>query len=173
MLRQNLGWAMHSRPDKGPPAELVLDRGFDAETLRPLRTAVREEARASGMPEDGTVEVMLAVHELAANAVRHGAGSGLLRMWAGMGRLYCQVSDGSPSDLGRADDIARPVTGKDEGVTNPWPYRQGHGLWLVRNAADQMSVVSGPDGSRVTVMFTFTTRDGIRERQVQTTVRSS
>ena len=29
----------------------------------------------------------------------------------------------------------------------------GHGLWLVRLLADQMSVTSGPDGTCVTVRF--------------------
>jgi hypothetical protein len=38
---------------------------------------------------------VIAVHELAANAVRHGAGGGLLTMRIQAGRLRCRVSEPS------------------------------------------------------------------------------
>ena len=50
----------------------ILDLAFDSGTLHALRAAVQEHAGHAGMPEDRVVEVVLAVHELAANAVRHG-----------------------------------------------------------------------------------------------------
>jgi anti-sigma regulatory factor (Ser/Thr protein kinase) len=46
------------------------------------------------MSEMRARDAMLAVHELAANAVRHGAGRGRLRMWSQEGALCCQVRDG-------------------------------------------------------------------------------
>lgn len=72
---------------------------------------------------------MSAVHELAANAVRHGAGSGRLVMLATAGALRCLVSDAGPE-------------------AGPWPVRQGHGLWIARAVADQLAVSSGLRGSR-------------------------
>ena len=30
----------------------------------------------------------------------------------------------------------------------PWPVRQGHGLWLVRAVADEVTASHGPHGSR-------------------------
>ena len=43
--------------------------------------------------------VVVAAHELAANAVRHGAGRGRLRLRADGAFLYCQASDDGPARL--------------------------------------------------------------------------
>jgi anti-sigma regulatory factor (Ser/Thr protein kinase) len=124
-----------------------LDRAFDAGTLPGLRKAVLDEAAAAGLPSDRAADVMLAVHELAANAVRHGAGAGRLAMYVQEGRLYCQVSDSGPARLdGQA--LRAGTT-----AAQPWPVQRGHGLWIVQAAADQVSVASGSAGSRVTAMF--------------------
>ena len=92
---------------------------------------------------------MLAVHELAANAVRHGGGAGRVRIHVADGELRCQVSDAGP---GNADGDIRG-TGADGAPS--WPFEPGHGLWLVRNAADHVSIASGPGGSEVAVTFTL------------------
>jgi anti-sigma regulatory factor (Ser/Thr protein kinase) len=126
---------------------MALNQAFDAGTLHVLRKAVLAEAAAAGMPDDRATEVMLAVHELAANAVCHGGGAGRARMRAVAGDLRCQVSDAGP---GGANGAARKG---GAGAIRPWPLQPGHGLWLVRNAADRLSVASGPDGSEVTAVF--------------------
>jgi anti-sigma regulatory factor (Ser/Thr protein kinase) len=102
------------------------------------------------MPEDRAIDVMLAVHELAANAVRHGPGHGQLRIHVTASTLRCEVSDCGPSSRdGRAPDGAG---GQAPGAV-PWPVEQGHGLWLVHTAADHVRVTSGPHGSPITVVF--------------------
>jgi anti-sigma regulatory factor (Ser/Thr protein kinase) len=138
---------------------MTLDQWFDAGTLPGLRRAVQAEAVAAGMPRDRADEVMLAVHELAANAVRHGGGTGRVRLEMADGALRCQVSDtGHASDTGQAGHAGRSgadgftragavVTGR------PSLFRPGHGLWLVRSLADQIAVVPGPAGWRVTAVF--------------------
>jgi hypothetical protein len=60
---------------------MLLDQRLDAGTLHGLRAAVREFAVGAGMLPGRADDVMIAVHKLAANAVRHGAGTGRLRMW--------------------------------------------------------------------------------------------
>jgi anti-sigma regulatory factor (Ser/Thr protein kinase) len=126
---------------------MALNRAFDANTLPSLRRAVLAEAAAAGLPGDQAADVMLAVHELAANAVRHGAGTGQLEMRVRDGQLHCQVSD-----IGRAGVDGRgPGTGM--AAAPPWPVQRGHGLWLVRAAAAQVSVAMGSAGSLVTVVF--------------------
>ena len=125
---------------------MVLEHEFRATTLHVLRETVLAHAVAAGMPDERAVDVMLAIHELAANAVRHGAGSGRLRMQATAGTLHCQVSDAGPASRGSKD------LDSTEGKA-PWPVRQGHGLWLVRKAADQVSMLSGSGGSQVTAVF--------------------
>jgi anti-sigma regulatory factor (Ser/Thr protein kinase) len=114
--------------------EVMFDERFDASTLHLLRERVAACASAAGMPRDRVVEVALAVHELAANAVRHGAGSGRLLMRAAGGALRCQVSDAGPG-------------------AGPWPVRQAHGLWIVSAVADEVTASSGPHGSQVTAVF--------------------
>ena len=130
---------------RGPA--VTLDLAFDADTLADLRKAVLAVAVAAALPRERADEVMLAVHELAANVVRHGGGAGRARMDVTAGYLRCQVSEAGPGATagGARGDGGEPAL--------PWPFRPGHGLWLVRNVADQLSGQAGPDGSEVTVAF--------------------
>jgi anti-sigma regulatory factor (Ser/Thr protein kinase) len=126
---------------------VLLVQEFNGATLRFLREAVVAHASAAGLPKDRAADVMLAVHELAANAVRHGAGSGWLRMEVTPGQLCCEVSDAGPGGLAGQSPATRP---RD---TAPWPVEPGHGLWVTKNAADQVRIATGPGGSVVTVVF--------------------
>ena len=127
-------------------ARLDLDQAFDSGTLYALRAAVQAHAIQAGLPESRTDDLVIAVHELAANAVRHGAGAGRLRMWERDGALHCQVNDGGSSAAGTQ-------AGPGGNMADRWPFLQGHGLWLVRLVADQISVFSGPGGTRATIVF--------------------
>jgi len=134
----------------GDPAHgggLLLEVEFAAGSLYLLRQAVAVRAVAAGMGEARAQDVVLAVNELASNAIRHGAGRGRLRMWDQDGAVCCQVED-----AGRAPRGGRPGAGAGPGAAG-WPYVHGHGLWVVRLLADQMSAVSGPRGTCVTVRF--------------------
>lgn len=126
-----------------------LDQEFGETTLRVLRETVLAHATDAGMPEGRALDVMLAVHELAANAVKHGGGTGHLRMSVTNGELICQVSDPGPASSGL------PRSSTPAARTSPWPYEPGHGLWLVRQVADHISVNSGPAGSQIIVAFTM------------------
>jgi anti-sigma regulatory factor (Ser/Thr protein kinase) len=144
-------------PDgSGPP---VLDQAFDSGTLYALRAAVQAHAGQLGMPEAGTDDLVIAIHELAANAVRHGAGGGRLRMWKRAGKLHCQVEDaglaGAPESPGAPGQPGAPGAPEPPGANaaDSWPFSQGHGLWLVRLVSDQIAVFSGPEGTRATVVF--------------------
>ena len=48
----------------------------------------------------------------------------------------------------------------DSGPTSghPLPSRPGHGLWLVRQVADRMRILSGARGTRATVAFDLPAR---------------
>ena len=121
----------------------ILDQEFDSGTLYGLRAAVQAHVDQAGLPEDRASEVVLAVHELAANAVAHGAGHGRLRIWDLADVLSCEVVDGGPPDA---------ASGAAE-VTDPWPAEDGHGLWLVRQVADQLNLRSGSRGTRALITF--------------------
>jgi anti-sigma regulatory factor (Ser/Thr protein kinase) len=83
----------------GEPGVPVLDLAFDSGTLNALRAGVNAIARQAGLPEARAEDVVLAVHELAANAVSHGSGAGRLRLWNLAGTLQCQA--GLPQIVGK------------------------------------------------------------------------
>jgi anti-sigma regulatory factor (Ser/Thr protein kinase) len=119
---------------------MALEESFDEGTLPDLRRAVLAEAVAAGLAGDRASDVVLALHELAANVVCHGGGAGRLRMMVTGGALHCQVSDAGTG--GRGLDTA-----------SPWPLQPGHGLWLVAGIADQVNFAPSRAGSEVTVTF--------------------
>lgn len=144
-----------ARPGNDAEVTATLEHEFNVGTLHILRATVLAHAVGAGMPESRATDVMLVAHELASNAVRHGGGTGRLRISIADGALYCEVTDpGTARFNGRppaasADQRPSPATTQAE----PWPYQPGHGLWLVRQAADHCTVVTTPQGSRVTVSF--------------------
>ena len=120
---------------------LTLDQTFDGDSLYALRAAVAAHGSQAGLSEGRTRDLVLAVHELAANAVRHGAGQGRLRLWAAHDAVRCEITDeGAPGEADAAD-AAR------------WQAEPGHGLWLVRRIADSASVQSGASGTVAAVIF--------------------
>jgi anti-sigma regulatory factor (Ser/Thr protein kinase) len=137
---------------------VTLEQQFNEGTLHVLRETVLAHAVAAGMADDRAADVMLAVHELAANAVRHGGGTGRMQMRVTGGELIFQVSDPGPTSLnGHAPGRQHP--GRAAAQAQPWPYQPGHGLWLVRKVADHISAVSGPSGSHVTAVFALVPSD--------------
>lgn len=124
--------------DRGGPEAwvIVLDECFDASSLHVLRRRAAACAAGTGMPQIRAADVLMAVNELAANAVTHGPGAVRVLMRAAPGALQCQVSDPGSA-------------------AGHWPVRQGHGLWLVQAVADEVSISSGPDGSQVTAVFAW------------------
>src|SRR6266702_7532653 len=125
--------------DGEPPA---LDQAFDGDSLFALRATVAAHGSRAGLSEGRTRDLVLAVHELAANAVRHGAGQGRLRMWATAEGVRCEVTDEG------ADG-----TGEEPAEAPAWHVEPGHGLWLIRRIADGASVRSDPSGTVAAVNF--------------------
>ncbi len=132
--RVHRGWPGPARVDGLPP---LLDLSFDTDTLHTARTRIRACASRAGFGEDQAEDVVLAVHELAANVIRHASGAGRLRVWSLPGALHCQVDDGVASGF----------------AVNSLPCEPGHGLWVVRQVASQMQTLSSPAGTSVQVRF--------------------
>jgi anti-sigma regulatory factor (Ser/Thr protein kinase) len=120
----------------------TADQGFDGDSLHAVRAAVAAAAAAAGLPPARVYEVVAAVHELAANAVRHGGGRGRLRLWTSQDQLHCQVSDDGTPGGGTVPDSQAS-----------WPSQPGHGLWLARQVADHAAISHGPAGTTATVSF--------------------
>lgn len=177
------GEAAASAAPPGAGGSLILEQPFGSDSLYALRAAVAAHAGQAGVPAGQVPDLVIAVHELATNAIRHGAGHGRLRIWADGGALHCQVSDDGTAPAagpvaGAADPVAaaaEPVAaladlvasapreaqaGTSTGAAASWPAEHGHGLWLIRQVADQTSVHSGPGGTVATVSFTLPGRPG-------------
>jgi anti-anti-sigma factor len=146
--RRSPGGSLGAGADTGggeePP---VLDQVFDGDSLYALRAAVAAHGSQAGLAEGRVGDLVLAVHELAANVVRHGAGRGRLRIWNTAGVLRCEVTDdGAPQAAGGGAE-----TGSRDAAA--WRIDSGHGLWLIRQIADQTSVRAGPSGTVAAVSF--------------------
>jgi anti-sigma regulatory factor (Ser/Thr protein kinase) len=135
-------------PPEGMPTRPVrLEQDFEDGTLYALRSAVAAHAAAAGLPPSRVHDVVAAAHEMAANAVRHGAGHGHLRLQAADGILTCQVSDHGAPAPGPGDSL-------DPG-TAPWLAEHGHGLWVIEQVADQFTIDRSPVGTTATATFTL------------------
>jgi len=121
-----------------PPDAVALE--FGLEELFSVRALVSEQATAAGMGRDAVMDLVLAVNELATNAVRHGDGSGMLHVWCRPTRVVCQVED--------RGQITDPLAGRRVPVPSA---AGGVGLWTVNQLCDLVEVRSGDAGTTVRV----------------------
>jgi anti-sigma regulatory factor (Ser/Thr protein kinase) len=123
---------------------------FDSGALVTLREEVRECAIQSGISEDRAEDMVLAIHELAANAVVHDGGAGRLRVWKLATALQCQVDDGDLMRFLKAGPSRDGLGGMQPGsASSPvsvssLPSEKGHGLWVARKLADQVKRFPDP-----------------------------
>jgi anti-sigma regulatory factor (Ser/Thr protein kinase) len=122
-----------------PPAS-ALRLGFDRSgQLAPLRAFMTSYATWAGASARSVEQFVQAVDEVATNAIEHGGGSGILRIWTGPQTMVCEVSD---TGAGLRDPLA--------GHLPPPPGRAGLcGLWLARQFCDLVEVRSDSTGTIV------------------------
>jgi anti-sigma regulatory factor (Ser/Thr protein kinase) len=90
--------------------------------------------------EDRLEDVVLVVHELAANVVRHGGGIGHLQLWWDSDRIVCRVSDSGPGLNAAAASAPEPPSHRMPG---------GRGLFIARQLSD-LWIDTGPGGTTIT-----------------------
>jgi anti-sigma regulatory factor (Ser/Thr protein kinase) len=105
--------------------------------LASVRRLVADHARRAGLTGDRTVDLVLAVNEIAANTISHTTGGGVLHIWHTPEEIVCQVHD--------QGDIADPLAGR----VRHGPDDRGHGLWLVNQVCDLVELRTGPAGTTV------------------------
>jgi anti-sigma regulatory factor (Ser/Thr protein kinase) len=132
------------------PGSVLLEQDFDEGSLYVLRAAVSAHGAETGLHRSRLYDLVTVAHELAANAVRHGAGRGHLRLWLDDGLLHCEVSD-----IGRAGDSAGSADGAQQ---VPWREEHGHGLWVVSRVADQFRIDRGATATTATAVFRLDTQ---------------
>jgi anti-sigma regulatory factor (Ser/Thr protein kinase) len=125
------GGPAEDRPDRTVGPVDLLDQRFDRDSLVPLRNAVAAHASRLGVSAEQVEHIVLAAYELASNAVRHGGGSGRLRLSADDGMIGCTVTDEGGGFRGA----------EQAGLIRPEPTASsGRGLWLVRCIADSVDI---------------------------------
>ena len=115
-------------------AEIEFVRG----SLDDVRRFVSHEATTAGIHAGKTVDLVLAVNEVATNSVIHGGGAGRLRAWVTPDAFVCEVVDG-----GR---INRPLVGRARPRADG---ENGRGLWLANQLCDLVQVRSTGVGTIV------------------------
>jgi anti-sigma regulatory factor (Ser/Thr protein kinase) len=118
-----------------PAARDAAYISFDGH-LGPVRDFSGSQALAAGLDRARAGDLVLAVSEIAANALGHAGGGGVVRSWCTDDEVICQIED-----LGHITD---PLAGRRR---QPAEAAGGHGLWLVNRVCDLVERRSGQDGT--------------------------
>jgi anti-sigma regulatory factor (Ser/Thr protein kinase) len=120
------------------PTTSALDVTAD---LGRVRRFVRSTVARAGLRGERAADLALAVHELAANALRHGRMPVELRIWSARDAVVAEIAD---SGGGLRDRFA--------GHLEPEPAAPGgRGLWMARQLCDVVEVRSTDAGTVVRV----------------------
>jgi serine/threonine-protein kinase RsbW len=127
-----------------PVAGSAKELTFSLADLPDVRDFAAEQARGRGMSEDAVGDFLVALNEIATNAVTHGSSQARLRLWAEGDALVADILD-----EGTTWELA-----SDPGNTPPGEHAtSGMGLWVARLLSDEIVVRTGTDGTRVTMRF--------------------
>ncbi|MFC4585683.1 ATP-binding protein [Sphaerisporangium corydalis] len=125
------------------PGAAVREMTFCVGDLPDVRDFAALQARRAGMAEAEIGDYLVAVNEVATNAVTHGAAKARLRVWSDRGDLMVDVHD----DGQWAPD-------GPQGMIAPHDYStSGMGLWVARRLASALSLRTGLSGTNVTMRF--------------------
>ena len=122
------------------PPESADELAFDGHSLGAVRELVTERATENGLSHARADVLVLAVNEIATNSIRHGGGSGVLRVWEDGEFVICQIED-----RGR---IEEPMVGRLQPVLDE---PGGRGLWLANQLCDLVQVRTFGDGNVIRI----------------------
>ena len=108
--------------------------------MHEVRAVVASFAHHHGLGSPRRSDLVIAVNELVANSIRHGGGSGVLRVWEEGDFVICQVEDS-----GR---IEEPMVGRLQPVLHE---PRGRGVWLANQLCDLVQVRTFEDGNVVRI----------------------
>jgi anti-sigma regulatory factor (Ser/Thr protein kinase) len=142
----------------------LLDVVFGWADFARLRRQVAAQCAAAGLTGTRLDDFVLAVHEIAANAIVHAGAGGRLILRRAASGLRCLVADTIPKGTvscpaPRSADVretaaaaaaaAAVVAAAEPG--EPIGADSGRGLWLAATLADELSITSGPDSTIVSL----------------------
>lgn len=144
---------LHGNPEHRCPLEVLRGREraaplvlgppdvtyrYNSWQLHEVRRMVARLAPALGFDPVRSEDLVLAVNEIATNAVEHGAPQAEIQLWATAGGLVCEVHD--------TGDLDEPLPG----LTAPHPAEpRGRGVWIARQLCDLLHVWQDRRGTHV------------------------
>jgi anti-sigma regulatory factor (Ser/Thr protein kinase) len=136
-----------TRDQRSPPAAPVdldlLVHLDSADDLGELRRRLRSWGASCGMGGPDTDDIVIAVDEIATNALEHGKPPACVRGWTTPDALFVQVDDQGRASIPATTGYQRPST----------DARRGRGIWIARHLADVMTTHTGPTGTTVAMRF--------------------
>jgi anti-sigma regulatory factor (Ser/Thr protein kinase) len=125
-------------------ADLTIEEVLHfGELHRNLQTLLLGE----GINRERVDDLVLAVHEVATNGVRHGEPPVTIRVWLGSGRVVCTVTD-------RGAGFDDPFVGYVRGAGDALPEGR-FGLWLARELSHEVVTSRTPEGFTVRLVVKY------------------
>jgi anti-sigma regulatory factor (Ser/Thr protein kinase) len=135
----DLALAIAGEPQPPAPADAAV-LSYQRGSLPQVRRFTRDHGSRAGLAAQELDDLVIAVHELAANTIAHAHGHGTLRIWTEQERLVCEITD--------TGHISDPLAGRHLGST---AQEGGKGLRVVHQICDFVEVRSGSFGTDIRV----------------------
>jgi anti-sigma regulatory factor (Ser/Thr protein kinase) len=120
------------------PTRCLESLTFNVSQLALVRSIAESRASQFGLTESRLDDLVLAVHEIAANSVRHGGGEGRFRLWRDGRSLVAEISD-----RGVIND---PLAGREHPGADS---ERGRGLWIANQVCDLVQIRTHEPGTVV------------------------
>ncbi len=112
------------RPLPEPPVAATRF-AFGLDDLSAVRSTAGRQGTAAGLSKERTADLVMAVNEVATNAIKHAHARGLMRLWTTSAQVVCQLED--------PGHIADPLAGRHLPTLSA---DGGFGLWMVNQLCD-------------------------------------
>ena len=121
-----------------PPQGDLWEIPFSIDDLYELRRLVTVWSAREAMTGEPAEELVLSVHEIATNSIRHAGGVGMLRLWRTDDTLVCEVQD--------SGHITDPAIGR---VAPGAAAAESRGHWIANRLCDLVQISSSAEGTQV------------------------
>jgi anti-sigma regulatory factor (Ser/Thr protein kinase) len=136
--------ATHRSAPLSEPTRCLESMTFRIGQLALVRSLAEARASQFGLTESQLDDLVLAVHEIAANSVRHGGGQGRFRLWRDGRSLVAEISD--------RGSITDPLAGRERPGASS---ERGRGLWIANQVCDLVQIRTYPTGSVVRLFISL------------------
>ncbi len=140
----------------------LLDVVFGWTDIVSLRHLVTTHCETAGLTGSRLEDFVLAVHEIATNAIVHAGADGRLVLQPVAGGLRCLIADTIPKAAGSCPaprsgecELPEPSRTADHAENDtpaaPIGAVNGRGLWLAATLADELAISSGSESTTVSL----------------------